>query len=593
MHQEVTFKSDSLVILIKRLWGHINSKRRAQFLVLFFLMVIASFSEVISLGAVLPFLTVLTAPEKVFQYQSVQFLIEFFDITAPSQLLLPLTIFFGSAVIFAGVTRLMLLWVSTRLSFAAGADISYSIYQKTLYQSYDVHVSRNSSEVITGISTKANSVIYSVILPLLTLISSSVMLLVILIALFYIDPLIATAAFVGFASIYILIIKLTKKRILIDSDCIAKESTKVIKSLQEGLGGIRDVLIDGAQSIYCNAYRSADIPLRRAQGNNLFISQSPRYAMEALGMLLIAFLAYMLSQRDDGLVNAIPILGALALGAQRLLPILQQAYSSFTNIRGSQASLMDVLLLLNQPLPELKHNEVNFMSFNNSIELENISYQYTPKNDYVINALSFKIPKGSRIGFIGKTGSGKSTLLDIVMGLLQPQIGKLKVDGVIIDASNSRSWQTHVAHVPQSIFLADSSIEENIAFGVPKEEIDRSRVVLAAKQAQISDVIESWPEGYDTYVGERGIRLSGGQRQRIGIARALYKKADLIILDEATSALDNETETSVMAAIEQLGDDITVLIIAHRLSTLKNCHEIVELSNGKVLRTGSYNQIVT
>jgi len=585
-------KSGSLAYLIKQLWSHLLPKRRVQFKVLLILMVFASFAEVISIGAVLPFLTLLTSPEKIYNYQSVQFLADLLNLTNPNQLMLAITFLFGLAVVFAGLTRLILLWTNTRLCFATGADISYSIYQKTLHQPYTVHISRSSSEVISGISKKADSVIYNVVLPLLTLISGSVMLLVIIIALLCIDPFIATAAFIGFTLIYIAIVKFTKKRILENGNCIAKESDRVFKSLQEGLGGIRDVLIDGTQSVYCEAYRSSDIPLRHAQGNNLFISQSPRFAMESLGMLLIAFLAFSLSQRSIGVSAAIPVLGALALGAQRLLPILQQAYSSFTNIRGSQASLVDVLALLNQPFSESSNLCDYLVPFNESIELENISYKYSPESQHVINGLSLKIYKGKRIGFVGKTGSGKSTLLDIVMGLLEPQSGELKVDGKIINQFNVRGWQNHIAHVPQSIFLADTSIEENIALGVSKDQIDRSRVILAAKQAQIADVIESWPEGYDTYVGERGIRLSGGQRQRIGIARALYKKADLIILDEATSALDNETESSVMSAISALNDNITVLIIAHRLSTLKDCHEVVELHNGKILRSGTYNQII-
>ena len=245
----------------------------------------------------------------------------------------------------------MLLWVSTRLSFAAGADLSISIYRRTLYQPYAVHVARNSSVVINGISTKANGVIYSIIAPALALLSSSVMLIAILVALLYVDPIIALAAFGGFGLIYGLIIWITRTRKIRNSQRIARESTQVIKSLQEGLGGIRDVLIDGSQSTYCQIYRNADLPLLRAQGDNLFISQSPRYGMEALGMILIAALAYLLAQQSEGIAKAIPVLGALALGAQRLLPILQQAYAAWSGIQGGQASLQDTLELLDPPLP--------------------------------------------------------------------------------------------------------------------------------------------------------------------------------------------------------------------------------------------------
>jgi len=381
---------------------------------------------------------------------------------------------------------------------------------------------------------------------------------------------------------------------MLNGQLIARESSSVVKSLQEGLGGIRDVLIDGNQQVYCDVYGRAVFPLRRAEGNNSFIGQSPRFGIEAIGMMLIAALAYWLVGQPGGFARAIPVLGTLAFGAQRMLPALQQLYSSWSSLQGNAASLKDVLDLLEQPLPDYgKSDGDSSMPFNHSITLCNISFRYHPDAAEVLRSLDLRIPKGSRIGFIGTTGSGKSTLLDIVMGLLQPTQGTLDVDETIITQQNQRLWQRHIAHVPQSIFLADSSIEENIAFGIPKDRINHERVRRAAKQAQIADIIETWPKQYQTFVGERGVRLSGGQRQRIGIARALYKHADIIIFDEATSALDNETEAAVMQAIEELHEDLTVLIIAHRLTTLRNCDTIVELSNGSINAVGSYEEIVS
>lgn len=556
-------------------------------------MLLASFAEILSIGAVLPFLGALTAPVRIYEHPAAQPIIQALGLTAPSQLLFPLTIIFGTAALLAGAMRLLLLWASTRLSFATGADLSISIYRRTLYQPYAVHCARNSSEVINGISGKANRVISSTIAPTLTLISSSVMLITILIALLVVEPVIALTAFGGFGLIYVLIIRLTRKQLLANSQRIARESTHVIKSLQEGLGGIRDVLIDGSQATYCQIYRNADLLLRHAQGNNLFISASPRYAMEALGMLLIATLVYTLAQQADGLARAIPILGSLALGAQRLLPVLQQAYAAWSSIRGGQASLQDTLELLDQPFPDHANPTVaQALPFKQNINLKQLGFRYSPQTPHVLKQLDLVIPKGSRIGFIGTTGSGKSTLLDIVMGLLQPTDGVMEIDGQAVTPTNNRAWQAHIAHVPQAIFLADSTIEENIAFGVPIDRIDHERVKEAAKQAQIADSIESWPKQYQTFVGERGIRLSGGQRQRIGIARALYKQADVIIFDEATSALDNETEEAVMQAIESLSQDLTLLIIAHRLTTLKNCTQIVELGDGGIKRIGSYQNIM-
>ena len=293
------------------------------------------------------------------------------------------------------------------------------------------------------------------------------------------------------------------------------------------------------------------------------------------------------------MIAAIPVLGTLALGAQRLLPILQQGYSALAIIRGSEASLRSVLNLLDQPLPApAKGEPASRVTFERNLSLRNVGFRYRPETPRVLEGVDLTFQKGKRIGFIGATGSGKSTLLDIVMGLLQPTEGVVTVDGVALNVANQRSWQGLIAHVPQSIFLTDSSIAENIAFGVPKADIDLDRVREAAQQAQLTDVIETWPAKYDTMVGERGVRLSGGQRQRIGIARALYKRASVIIFDEATSALDNETERALMSAINALGSDLTILIIAHRLTTLKNCDLIVEIADGGVKRVGQYNDLV-
>ena len=556
-------------------------------------MVIASLSEIISIGAVLPFLGVLTAPEQVYQHALMQPVIQILALTEPRQLILPLTILFITAVLLAGVIRLTLLYAMTRLSFATGADLSINIYRRTLYQEYEVHVSRNSSEVINSIITKTSTVINGILTPVLLLISSTIMLVGIMGALFAINTTIALSASIGFGLLYWLVIRYTRTYLKDNSEIIADQSTQMIKSLQEGLGGIRDVLIDGTQQFYCKLYRKADLPLRRASGNNLFISGSPRYAMEAIGMVLIAGLAYVITQQEGGVVTAIPMLGALALGAQKLLPALQRAYSSYSQIKGSKSSFEDVLNLLDQLLPEYADQPLpKPISFVKEIKLNNLNFRYIEDSSWVLKNVNLSLKKGSRIGFIGATGSGKSTLLDIIMGLLPPTEGGLIIDNQIINTQNRRAWQAHIAHVPQNIYLSDSTIEENIAFGIEKEKIDHQRVKKAAQQAQIAQLIEQWKDGYQTFVGERGVRLSGGQRQRIGIARALYKQANVLIFDEATSALDNETEQAVMDAIEGLNKEVTILIIAHRLTTLKDCDKIIKLEKDYTIRIGSYEEVI-
>jgi ATP-binding cassette, subfamily B, bacterial PglK len=579
--------------MLLKLWTHLSKQRQKQFILLLVLMIIASLSEIISIGAVLPFLGVLTSPEQLFQHQLMRPVIDFLEFTEPNQLLLPLTVLFIISALFAGAVRLFLLYMMTRFAFETGADLSINIYRRTLYQEYAVHIDRNSSEIINGIISKTNAVIGGIISPLLTLISSIFIIIAIVIVLFAINPLVAVVASFSFGGLYWVVVHYTRHHLQENSRCIAEKSTQMIKSLQEGLGGIRDVLIDGTQQFYCQLYRNADLPLRRASGINVFIAGSPRFAMEAVGMILIAVLAYTMSLYEDDLTTAIPVLGALALGAQRLLPALQQAYSSYSSIKGSYASFIDVLKLLDQSLPNhVEQPQASLIAFQQEVCIKNLRFRYDENGPWVLDKINLIIPKGARVGFIGKTGSGKSTLLDVIMGLLPQTHGEFLVDSQQITDENRRSWQAHIAHVPQNIYLSDSSIEENIAFGIPPEQINHQLVIKAAKQAQIAELIEGWPEKYHTFVGERGVRLSGGQRQRIGIARALYKQANVLIFDEATSALDNKTEQAVMEAIEGLERDLTILIIAHRLTTLRGCDSVIELENGKIVHSMKYKEII-
>lgn len=583
---------NNLIRLFSRIYQHIDYSRRIQFSLLFLLMIIASFAEVISLGAVIPFLSVLTSPESLLKSTTIQKIIFKFQIKNPKDLLLPITIFFSITVILSGIMRFVLLWFQTRLCYSVGADFSYNIYRKTLFQKYSIHISRNSSEVISGISNKANSIIYAALLPLLSTLSSILMLFMMLSILLYINTQVTIITVLGFILIYSLIIKFANKKLAYYSSLSSIKSSQVVKAIQEGLGGIRDVLIDGTQNAFCEIYKNADFPLRRAQANVVIIGGSPRFGIESLGIVLVAILAYSLSSREGGIGTAIPTLGAFALAAQRMLPILQQAYSNWTIIKSSEAYLSDTLDLLDQPLPKYANEEkIAPINFTSKIILQNISFKYLDKYPFVLKNLNLEINKGEMIGFIGTTGSGKSTLLDILMGLISPTKGNILIDNLVLDESNFRSWQTHIAHVPQSIFLSDSTIAENIAFGVPFEKIDFKKIKLVCEKAQISDIIETWEKKYLTMVGERGIRLSGGQRQRIGIARALYKNAEVIVFDEATSALDNKTELDVMSSINNLSQELTIIIVAHRLTTLKNCNKIIELKNGEISNIINYSDL--
>jgi ATP-binding cassette subfamily B protein len=569
---------------IKIIWGHIEKKRRLHFKLLLILMIFVSFAEILSIGAVFPFFKVLTDPKKILDYSAINFFLEKLGITSASQIVLAVTIIFCFTILFVAVMRILLTWTSVRLSFDLGRDLSEDIYRRTLYQPYAVHVSRNSSDIINGIWIKVSEVLFYILMPGFTLISATVLCVALLITLCVIIPNIALVSIGILIVVYAIIIKLTKEKLKTNSVTIARESTTIIKNLQEGLSGIRDVLIDGSQERFVEIYSKTNFILRRSQGNNQIISQIPAFLLISLGMILIAFLSYSLTL-SGGFLAALPSIIALTLGLQRLLPNAQQLYSSWSLIAGSQASLKDVIELLKQPYPKNLNNlENQTLPFEKDIVLHNISFSYDDKTA-VLNNINLKINKGSRIGFIGPTGCGKSTLIDIVMGLLDPTAGELIVDDCKIDDSNRILWQKHIAHVPQTVFLSDNTIENNIAFGIPTELIDKERVRQAAKKAQLSEIIETWPQKYETRVGERGVQLSGGQCQRIGIARALYKQADIIVLDEATSALDEGTEKDVISAIEALSDEITILVIAHRLNTLSFCTEIIELGNGRIVKS--------
>lgn len=565
------------------LWKHFGANRRFQFKGLCVLMIIASFADLLSIGAVFPFFSALMNPKTLFDNPRFSPVVNFINLTNVNDIILPMTLVFCLALLFATAIRILSVWLSVRFSFAVGSEISNDIYKRTLYQPYSVHVARNSSEIINGIWMKVSEVIFYVLMPLMTLISSTILVLAIIVTLCLITPNSALIAICVLIIVYALIIIFTKKTLRANSVHIANESNNIIKNLQEGLSGIRDVLIDGSQKSFAESYRKTNYILRRAQGYNQIIGQIPNYLLMGLGMVLIAILSYTLTQ-SGGFAKAMPSLVALTLGLQRLLPAAQQLYVSWSTITGAQASLVDVVSLLNQQYPEnMDETSKALLPFNKAISIDSVSFRYNHDSPLILDNISLEIVKGKRIGFIGTTGCGKSTLLDIIMGLLEPVSGSLKVDGETVTKANCRDWQRHIAHVPQNVFLADSTIERNIAFGVPPELIDFQKVRNAAKQAQLSDIIDSWPDNYQTRVGERGVQLSGGQCQRIGIARALYKEADLIILDEATSALDGETEKEILKSIESLNSNITILMIAHRLNTLDFCDEIIEMGKGGIV----------
>ena len=547
-------------------------------------MLASGMAEVTSLAAVVPFLTVLADPQRVWSQPLIRGLAESRGLTAPGQLLLPVTLLFAGSAIVAGAIRLVNLWLSGRVAAGIGSDLSHEAYRRTLYQPYSVHVDRNSATITTAIISHIDEMIHGVIAPLLMVAVNVFVVGAIAAGLVWIDPRVAFLTVAAFGGAYLLIATATKQSLVANGRRGAALTKTLVQNVQESLGAIRDVLLDHSQPYYLDRYRDADWSLRQLRARAELLGGFPRFVIEAGGMAGVAALAYILVKGQGGIAAALPVLGALALGAQRLLPALQQTYTSFAQMQNHTAGLETVLDLLDQPAPEIDRPPVAAAAFADSIAVDDVSFRYQPNLPLVLADVSLVIRRGERVALVGPTGSGKSTLADILMGLLQPTAGKLLIDG---REALPEAWQANIAHVPQSIFLADTSIAENIALGISAAEVNQGRLEAAAAQAQIAEFIESLPKGYATTVGERGVRLSGGQRQRIGIARALYKQAPVLVFDEATSALDDATEKALMDTLDGLSRDLTIIMIAHRLSTTAYCDRVVTVERGSLAETAA------
>jgi ABC-type multidrug transport system fused ATPase/permease subunit len=448
----------------------------------------------------------------------------------------------------------------------------------------------NSSQSISALE-KVQTLIFSVLMPLMQAAGAVVISTFIIAVLIIIDPVVAIASAIAFCLVYLLVSALTRRRLDRNSAVVTRAYTERVQSVQESMGAIRDILIDRAQQEYTNHFALIDRRLRTSQIVTAFIGAAPRFVIESFGMVFIAVIALLLAQRSGGVGGALPVLGALALGAQRLLPLLQQVYAGWAQFSGHKAVLGEVVALMQLEASE-DQGPIVPLQLRKEISLASVSFRYPARDEPVLCDIDLVIPRGSRTAVVGQTGSGKSTLVDIVMGLLAPTSGALLIDGQPLNSDRMKAWQANIAHVPQAIFLSDKSILSNIAFGVPADRIDHERARAAARQAQLHDFIAELPEGYETEVGERGVRLSGGQRQRLGLARALYKRATVLVLDEATSALDDATEAAVMDSLGNLDEQLTVIMIAHRLSTIANCDQVVRLAGGRIVEIGSFETVV-
>ncbi len=579
--------------LILRLWSHLSLTRKRQLALSVALMIVGALFDVVSLGAVLPLIAVLVEPDQALEYSLVADFATLVGIESSAELVLPLAVGFAVIAVIAGGARLASLWVVTRLTNAIACDLAVDAYWKTLHQPYEVHIDRNSNVVMSGVLEKVEAVSGSVVRSVQVLCGSVLTIGLITAAIITVDPVAASGVIAGLGFSYALIGQLTRRQLDRNSVIVARARTDRFKAVQEGLGGVRDILLDSSQDHFVRSYRRLDHGFRRAAGSSAIISTSPRFVMESLAMVVIAILAVLFSRGTGDVADSLPVLGAFALGGQRMLPAIQQGFFAWSNLTGSRATVLDAIEFLDQPVDETMIAPVVPLGLAEEIRFDQVSFRYLGGSEDVLHDVDLVIPRGARIGIVGETGSGKSTLLDLLMGLLEPTGGTVLIDGVPLDTLDRRRWMRTVAHVPQHLFLSDQSFAENIAFGSSDGRIDDARVREAARRARIDDFIEGRPSGFDELVGERGVRLSGGQRQRIGLARAFYRRSDVLVLDEATSALDTTTESKVIAGIGEAEADTTVIQVAHRLSTVESCDQIIELVDGRVAAVGTFVELVS
>lgn len=568
--------------------------RRRQYHLLLLLMLAGAVAELATIGAVLPFLTLLADPTELRRFPFAIRIFGWVGADTVEQRLFAATVAFCVLVIASGAVRFQLARLLQYFGYGLAHELTLEIQRRFLHQPYSFHVQRNTSTLISALD-KAEVLVFELVIPLMQASIAAFIACFIVAALIAIDPVTAVVAASACFAIYVSVSALTRARLRMNSDVIADGFEKRFKVVQESLGGIRDVIIDGSQATYLASYDRENSKLGRTRANTAVIAAAPRFFIETAGIVAIAVIALVASRSEGGFAASLPVLGAIALGAQRLLPLLQQVYNGWSTASGYVSVIGQTVDQLRLPLDDRTSDprHCQLLPLQRKISVEELSFAYPGRRRSALEDVTFAIPVGSTLAIIGETGSGKSTLADLLMGLLEPMAGRITIDGVELSQDNRARWQRSIAHVPQSIFLADTTIAQNIALSRPGEPVDHRQAVAAAKLAQLHEFVTSLPDGYETIVGERGVRLSGGQRQRLGIARAIYKDAPVLVLDEATSALDDATEAAVLDGLLGLREaGRTIIIIAHRASTIARCDLVARLAGGRLVELSTQDPIV-
>jgi len=580
----------------KKLLFLLNSNERKRASLLLIMILIMALLDMIGVASILPFIAVLTNPgiietnlilNTMFQASSS------FGVENNQQFLFTLGIIVFALLIIslafkALTTYFQVQWVQMR-----EYSIGKRLVEGYLHQPYSWFLDRHSADLGKTILSEVNQVVGNGINPVMELIAKGTVIISLITLLIIVDPKLAIIVGFTLAGFYGLILYFLRKYLnRIGKERLKNNQLRFI-SISEAFGAAKEVKVGGLEKIYIKLFSNSARTLAKNQASASIISVLPRFILEAVafgGILLI--ILYIISQTGN-FNNALPIISLYAFAGYRLMPAIQQIYASFTNLTfvgPSLNKLSDDIKSL-KPFDEIKDEGI--LHLNKMISLKNINYNYPNASRTTLKNININIPVNTTVAFVGATGSGKTTIVDIILGLLEAQKGTLEVDGKVITKKNSRSWQRSIGYVPQHIYLSDDSIEANIAFGIKTEDISHEAIERASKIANLYNFVnEELPKKFNTIIGERGIRLSGGQRQRIGIARALYHNPKVLVFDEATSALDNQTEKSVMDAVNNLNKDITIILIAHRLNTVKSCDVIFKLEKGEIKEQGTFDELI-
>lgn len=587
-----------MIKMIRQLFFLLSPQQLREFYILQILVVIMAFTELLGIASIAPFMA-LVGDIGLLQKDSGVFatFYELSGLTDPVNFLIYSGLIVLLMLTISTLMSMFTIWKLSMYSAKVGAEISDQLYTYYMQQEWLFHTSGSSAYLTKQVSTEAMRVASGIIQPLMQMTAKLVLALFISVSILIYDPVIAVAGLLLFAFAYFLLYKLVRKRLQVNGIKISQILSQRFRLMNEGFGGIKDVLLLNRRYDFVERFRASGKSFAYAEGNNSAISQVPRYFMELIAFgAMISLVLILVKLHQGNLGTVLPILAIYALAAFKLLPALQQIYSSVAHIKGNTAAFDaikdDLENAFSGQHSTVKQTETSHLPLNHQVSLNNITFSYPNKTSPAVDGLSMIIPKNSVIGIVGASGSGKSTTIDLLLGLLIPQEGEIFIDDILITVDNMRAWQNTLGFVPQSIYLSEGSIAENVAFGLPIRSISIDQVNRALELANLRELVGQLPEGIDTKVGERGVQLSGGQRQRIGIARALYHEAAILVFDEATSALDGITEKIIMEAIHEFSGHKTIVMIAHRLKTVQKCDIIYMMDEGKIVDQGTYQELI-